>query len=129
LALTTIAAFLNSRVHTIATIFVCLFVLAALPAMHDVDHLHFEIRDAPTDDPYNHWQRDAIHSLTVLPHADASCRPYFRAVNGNDPDPLGYHADHHASPAKAPSSRSMTAMAAAAVVREAVAKAIQKRIL
>jgi hypothetical protein len=72
LALTTIAAFLNSRVHAIATIFVCLFVLAALPAMHGVDHLHFEIRDAPTDDPYNRWQRDAIHSLTVLPHADAS---------------------------------------------------------
>ncbi|HJM61074.1 MAG TPA: hypothetical protein QF813_06250, partial [Alphaproteobacteria bacterium] len=71
LALATIAAVLNSRVHTIATMFVCLFVLAALPAMHGVDHPHFEIRDAPTDDPYNRWQRDAIHPLTVLPHADA----------------------------------------------------------
>ena len=29
-------------------------------------HLHFEIRDAPADDPLSSWQRDSIHALRVL---------------------------------------------------------------
>ncbi len=36
------------------------------------DHLHFEIRDARPEDPFSSWQRDAIHPLIVLPHADAA---------------------------------------------------------
>jgi hypothetical protein len=31
-------------------------------------HLHFEIRSAPSHDPYSAWQRDAIHPLQVLPY-------------------------------------------------------------
>lgn len=31
-------------------------------------HLHFEIRDAPPDDPYSYWQRDCVHPLSVLPY-------------------------------------------------------------
>jgi hypothetical protein len=38
LGIATLAAFLGSRLHTIATLFVCIFVLAALPAMHGADH-------------------------------------------------------------------------------------------
>ena len=34
------------------------------------DHLHFEIRDAPADDKFSGWQRDAIHPLLVLPYSD-----------------------------------------------------------
>lgn len=34
------------------------------------EHLHFEIRNAPDDDIYSYWSRDAIHPLTVLPYAD-----------------------------------------------------------
>ena len=30
------------------------------------EHLHFEIRDAPSFDPYSAWSRDAIHPLRVL---------------------------------------------------------------
>ncbi|MFQ5791070.1 MAG: M23 family metallopeptidase, partial [Acidobacteriota bacterium] len=33
-------------------------------------HLHFEVRDAPSQDPYSAWSRDAIHPLRVLPYAD-----------------------------------------------------------
>uniref|UniRef100_A0A7S0P3C7 M23ase beta-sheet core domain-containing protein n=1 Tax=Calcidiscus leptoporus TaxID=127549 RepID=A0A7S0P3C7_9EUKA len=32
-------------------------------------HLHFEIRDAPADDPFSYWQRDCVHPLHVLPYA------------------------------------------------------------
>ncbi len=35
-------------------------------------HLHFEIRDSPSFDPYSAWQRDAIHPLHVLPYHDSS---------------------------------------------------------
>ncbi len=38
LVMATLAAFLGSRSHTIATLFICIFVLAALPAMHGADH-------------------------------------------------------------------------------------------
>ncbi|HSF93735.1 MAG TPA: peptidoglycan DD-metalloendopeptidase family protein, partial [Thermohalobaculum sp.] len=31
-------------------------------------HLHFEIRDAPPNDPTSSWQRDAITALGVLPY-------------------------------------------------------------
>jgi murein DD-endopeptidase MepM/ murein hydrolase activator NlpD len=30
-------------------------------------HLHFEIRNSHTDDPYSFWQRDAINPLNILP--------------------------------------------------------------
>ncbi len=33
-------------------------------------HLHFEIRDAPADDPFSAWQQDAIHPLALLPYDD-----------------------------------------------------------
>lgn len=29
-------------------------------------HLHFEVRDAPADDPFSYWQRDAVHGLRLL---------------------------------------------------------------
>lgn len=31
-------------------------------------HLHFEIRKAPSNDPYSYWQRDSIHPLSILPY-------------------------------------------------------------
>lgn len=34
------------------------------------DHLHFEIRDAPADDKFSSWSRDALHPLLVLPYSD-----------------------------------------------------------
>ncbi|MDP6952193.1 MAG: peptidoglycan DD-metalloendopeptidase family protein, partial [Alphaproteobacteria bacterium] len=50
------------------------------------DHLHFEIRDAPADDPYSRWQRDAIHPLAVLAYDDASLPAIsFLAVDDGDP--------------------------------------------
>ncbi|MEE8308288.1 MAG: peptidoglycan DD-metalloendopeptidase family protein [Gammaproteobacteria bacterium] len=33
-------------------------------------HLHFEIRNAPANDPYSSWQRDTIHPLRLLPYAE-----------------------------------------------------------
>ena len=27
------------------------------------DHLHFELRDAPSDDVLSRWQRDSVHTL------------------------------------------------------------------
>jgi murein DD-endopeptidase MepM/ murein hydrolase activator NlpD len=35
------------------------------------EHLHFEIRDAPPQDPFSSWQRDAVHPLGALPYPDA----------------------------------------------------------
>ena len=29
-------------------------------------HLHFEIRDAPADDPFSSWRRDSVHPLQLL---------------------------------------------------------------
>ena len=34
------------------------------------EHLHFEIRDAPPEDPSSRWQRDTVHPLGVLPYSD-----------------------------------------------------------
>jgi murein DD-endopeptidase MepM/ murein hydrolase activator NlpD len=50
-------------------------------------HLHFEIRDAPADDPYSRWQRDAIHPLSLLAYADPSL-PAISFLEVNDGDPL-----------------------------------------
>lgn len=36
------------------------------------DHLHFEIRDAPANDPFSAWQRDCVHPLGVLPFNDTA---------------------------------------------------------
>jgi len=33
------------------------------------EHMHFEVRDAPSFDPYSSWSRDAIHSLRLLPYS------------------------------------------------------------
>ena len=33
------------------------------------EHLHFEIRDAPWEDPYSKWSRDTVHPLGVLPYS------------------------------------------------------------
>ena len=50
------------------------------------DHLHFEIRDAPADDPYSRWQRDAIHPLAVLAYDDPTVPAItFLAVDDGDP--------------------------------------------
>jgi murein DD-endopeptidase MepM/ murein hydrolase activator NlpD len=50
------------------------------------DHLHFEIRDAPPDDKFSRWQRDAIHPLLVLPYADPTPPDItFDAVDISDP--------------------------------------------
>lgn len=32
------------------------------------EHLHFEIRDAPSFDPFSNWSRDAVNPLGVLPY-------------------------------------------------------------
>ena len=32
------------------------------------DHLHFEVRNAPDDDVFSAWSRDAIHPLGVVPY-------------------------------------------------------------
>lgn len=37
-----------------------------------IPHLHFEVRDAPSQDAYSYWQRDCIHPLTVLPYDDGA---------------------------------------------------------
>jgi murein DD-endopeptidase MepM/ murein hydrolase activator NlpD len=36
------------------------------------EHLHFEIRNARSSDPYSGWQRDAIHPLNVLPYISSN---------------------------------------------------------
>jgi len=36
------------------------------------EHLHFEIRQAPSNDPYSYWQRDSIHPLKILPYTNQS---------------------------------------------------------
>lgn len=33
------------------------------------DHLHFEVRDAPSFDVFSAWSRDAIHPLSVVPYS------------------------------------------------------------
>ncbi len=33
------------------------------------EHLHFEIRDAPSFDPFSSWSRDAVNPLGVLPYS------------------------------------------------------------
>ncbi len=33
------------------------------------EHMHFEVRDAPSFDPNSAWSRDAIHSLRLLPYS------------------------------------------------------------
>lgn len=33
------------------------------------EHMHFEVRDAPSFDPHSSWSRDAIHSLRLLPYS------------------------------------------------------------
>lgn len=49
-------------------------------------HLHFEIRDAPADDPFSRWQRDAIHPLSVLPYSSsAGATPTFESVDVSVP--------------------------------------------
>ncbi len=60
LVVATLAAFLGSRVHTIATLVVCIFVLAALPAMHGADHGIFTERYPET------WRIGAA-GLLLLP--------------------------------------------------------------
>ena len=35
------------------------------------EHLHFEIRDAPPNDVFSNWSRDAVHPLTFLPHPES----------------------------------------------------------
>jgi murein DD-endopeptidase MepM/ murein hydrolase activator NlpD len=34
-------------------------------------HVHFEVRNAPPQDPFSGWQRDTIHPLQVLPYPDS----------------------------------------------------------
>ena len=35
------------------------------------EHLHFEVRDAPSFDPWSAWSRDAVHPLRLLPYSPA----------------------------------------------------------
>jgi len=35
-------------------------------------HVHFEIRDAPSQDPFSNWSRNAIHPLELLPYPDSA---------------------------------------------------------
>ncbi|WP_069471715.1 M23 family metallopeptidase [Candidatus Marithrix sp. Canyon 246] len=49
-------------------------------------HLHFEIRKAPSEDPYSAWQRDAIHPLSILPYeyqSDSNIDILIENVNEN----------------------------------------------
>ncbi len=50
-------------------------------------HLHFEVRDAPSQDPYSYWQRDCIHPLAVLPYADAGAANMSLDVAVDDTSP------------------------------------------
>lgn len=45
------------------------------------EHLHFEVRDAPTTDVYSAWQRDAIHPLSVLPYPDEAMDNFIVAID------------------------------------------------
>jgi len=46
------------------------------------EHLHFEIRNAPSYDPYSAWSRDAIHPLRVLSYRSAA-RPDISFQDGS----------------------------------------------
>lgn len=50
-------------------------------------HLHFEIRDAPSNDAYSYWQRDCIHPLKVLPYADDGANNMTLGVEVDDTVP------------------------------------------
>jgi murein DD-endopeptidase MepM/ murein hydrolase activator NlpD len=50
-------------------------------------HLHFEIRDAPPDDIYSRWQRDAIPLLEALPYQSTdSATVTVDDIDTGDPD-------------------------------------------
>jgi murein DD-endopeptidase MepM/ murein hydrolase activator NlpD len=50
-------------------------------------HLHFEVRDAPPDDPFSRWQRDTIPPLEALPYQSAdSATVTIDAIDTSDPD-------------------------------------------
>lgn len=44
--------------------------LCAQPHNDLSEYLHLEVRQAPIDDRFSAWSRDAIHPLTVLPYSD-----------------------------------------------------------
>lgn len=51
-------------------------------------HLHFEIRDAPPQDPFSDWQRDSVHPLGALAYPDtgaANISLAFADVDVSDP--------------------------------------------
>ncbi len=50
-------------------------------------HLHFEVRDASSQDPYSYWQRDCIHPLAVLPYSDAGAANMSLDVEVDDTTP------------------------------------------
>jgi murein DD-endopeptidase MepM/ murein hydrolase activator NlpD len=53
------------------------------------EHLHFEVRDAPPQDPFSAWQRDAVHPLTFLPYPDSGAANIALTLDGADlADPL-----------------------------------------
>ena len=35
------------------------------------EHLHFEVRSAPSLDPFSAWSRDAVHPMRLLPYRAA----------------------------------------------------------
>ena len=47
-------------------------------------HLHFEIRNAPPEDPYSNWQRDTVHPLLVLPYGDTGASNMLLAIDKVD---------------------------------------------
>ncbi len=52
------------------------------------DHVHFEIRDAPPQDPFSNWSRDAVHPLGVLPYPDTGTSNFqlvLDSVDATDP--------------------------------------------
>lgn len=44
------------------------------------EHLHFEIRNAPSTDKYSVWSRDAIHPLSALPYPDNGVNNYALSI-------------------------------------------------
>ena len=45
------------------------------------EHVHFEIRDAPPQDSFSNWSRDAVHPLGVLPYNDSGAANYQLTLN------------------------------------------------
>lgn len=66
-------------------------VAAVCAVPHDgLEHLHFEVREAPTDQPFSTWAQDAVHPLRVLPLRKAPMNRYTGAIAHVDTSAPGH---------------------------------------